>query len=74
MPKLRVALLLSIASLPMLLGGCVRATFKACPPLVTYSKQFQARAADELDALKPGARIGTMIVDYGKLRDACRVK
>lgn len=69
-----------IASLRMLPLVCVAAissctaTVGGCPPLVTYSKQFQAQAADELDALKPQSKLGTMIVDYSKLRDACRVK
>lgn len=66
--------MLSIASLPMLLAACGVATSKSCPPLVTYSKQFQSQAADELDALPKGSRLATMIVHYGALRDGCRVK
>lgn len=44
-----------------------------CPPLVSYSKDQQARAAAELRALPQGSQLSTMIVDYGKQRDACRV-
>ena len=53
-------------------GGCGMAIFK-CPPLVTYSKEFQQQAATELDALKASSRLSTMIVDYSKIRDACRM-
>jgi len=41
---------------------------------VTYPKTFQRAAADELEKLPRESRVATMIVDYSKLRDACRVK
>jgi hypothetical protein len=40
---------------------------------VRYSAAQQDRAAAELAALPQSAQIGAMIVDYGKMRDACRV-
>lgn len=57
----------------MLLNGCAE-VISRCPPLTTYSREFQSRAADELDRLPPQSPVATMVVDYGKLRDACRVK
>lgn len=66
--------MLSIASAAMLLSGCATVTSKSCPPLVTYPKTFQRAAADELEKLPRESRVATMIVDYSKLRDACRVK
>lgn len=44
-----------------------------CPPLVSYSKEQQARAADELRALPWDSQLGRMMIDYGKTRDACRL-
>jgi len=41
---------------------------------VTYQKSFQRAAADELEKLPRDSRVAIMIVDYSKLRDACRVK
>jgi hypothetical protein len=43
-----------------------------CPPLTSYSAAFQRLAAEELKALPPGAALGILVVDYGKIRDACR--
>ncbi|QIG74618.1 hypothetical protein EVC11_036 [Rhizobium phage RHph_I20] len=43
-----------------------------CPPLASYSQSFQSGAAEELEALPPGSRVGTLVTDYGKMRKACR--
>ena len=43
-----------------------------CPPLVDYSKDFQTQTANELVKLPGDNPLSTMIVDYGKLRKACR--
>ena len=53
------------------LAGCQTVT-SGCPPLVTYSAEFQREAAGELRTLSAGSRVATMVVDYGKMRDACR--
>lgn len=74
-PSARRALsLLSIALSTTLLAACQTPPFSrtTCPPLVTYSPEFQRRAASELQALPAGSAVGAMIVDYGKARDACR--
>lgn len=64
----------SIALSTMLLAGCATAhsSRAPCPALATYPPDMQRRAADELAALPAGSAVGIMVVDYGKLRDACR--
>ncbi|WP_206678359.1 hypothetical protein [Sphingomonas ursincola] len=47
-----------------------------CPPVVEYSREFQARAADELDLLPEGSALAEMLADYSVMRDqarSCRV-
>ena len=44
-----------------------------CPPVVEYSREFQARAADELDLLPEGSAIAEMLADYSVMRDQARV-
>lgn len=43
-----------------------------CPPVVEYSREFQARAADELDLLPEASAIAEMLSDYGVMRDQAR--
>jgi len=43
-----------------------------CPPVVEYSREFQARAADELDLLPEGSAIAQMLADYSVMRDQAR--
>lgn len=43
-----------------------------CPPVVEYSRDFQARAADELDLLPEGSAIAEMLADYSVIRDQAR--
>jgi hypothetical protein len=43
-----------------------------CPPIVEYSREFQARAADELDLLPEGSAIAQMLADYSVMRDQAR--
>lgn len=68
---MRSALSAIIVSSALAMPGCAHVA-GGCPPLVTYSAAQQDKAADELAALPRGAQIGIMIVDYGKMRDACR--
>lgn len=59
--------------LALLLTGCGGGISNpACPPLVAYSPEEQARAADSLEALPPGAALRKMIDDYGTLRAMIR--
>ena len=59
------------------LSGCVtagsdRAWLGACPPVVPYSGEFQARAAEELALLLEGSAIAEMLSDYAVMRDQAR--
>jgi len=59
------------------LAGCGPAISEGpiCPPVVPYTAEAQARAADEMAALPPGAVLPEMLADYAALRDqlrACR--
>lgn len=42
---------------------------KACPPVVEYGREFQARAAEELALLPEGSAIADMLADYAVLRE-----
>lgn len=44
-----------------------------CPSLPEYSREVQATAADELDALPDASVLKTVFVpDYGRMRDGVR--
>lgn len=43
-----------------------------CLPVPSYDRGAQARAADELDQLPPGAVLRRMVEDYGELRARAR--
>jgi hypothetical protein len=57
-------------------AGCATVASNACPREVEYSIEQQRRAADELSVLPQDGMVrGTMMPDYGRLRDqsrACR--
>lgn len=59
------------------LTGCATAGFEAnglaaCPPIVEYSRELQALAAEELALLPDGAAIVEMMGDYAVMRDSAR--
>jgi hypothetical protein len=57
------------------LSGCAMAGSDArapCPPVVDYTTDEQARAAEEVEALPKGALIVRMLSDYAVLRDQAR--
>ena len=60
------------------LTGCATAGFEAsgvaaCPPVVEYSRDFQARAAEELASLSDGSTIAEMLNDYAVMREQARL-
>lgn len=60
----------------LLLTGCATGgseTRAPCPPVVDYTAEDQARAADEVEALPEGAVIVRMLSDYAVMRDQARV-
>lgn len=44
----------------------------ACPPVLEYSHEFQARAAEELALLPEGSAIAEMLAEYGVMRVQAR--
>ena len=70
----RLAVLVIMTSL---LTGCATAGFEAnglaaCPPVVEYSRELQAQAAEELALLPEGSAISEMLSDYAVMRDQAR--
>lgn len=57
------------------LSGCAMGGSDArapCPPVVDYTAEDQARAAEEVETLPEGAVIVRMLGDYAVLRDQAR--
>ena len=50
---------------------CNRAV-AACPPVVEYSREFQARAAEERALLPEGSAVAEMLADYSVMREQLR--
>lgn len=63
-----------IIAMALALAGCAHGAAITCgPPLKQYSKEFQAKAADEYEAIEPSApHITQMVDDYGLERTAIR--
>ena len=60
------------------LTGCATAGFEAnglaaCPPVVEYSREFQARAAEELALLPDGSAVVEMMGKH-PARDAVKLR
>jgi len=69
--------LVVLAIATSLLTGCATAGSEpriatVCPPVVEYTREFQGRAADELDLLPEGSAIAEMLSDYAVMRDQAR--
>jgi len=61
-----------------LLSGCATVSsdgvmLGACPPVVEYGREFQARVAEELILLPEGTAIAQMLSDYTVMREQARV-
>lgn len=50
-------------------GGAPR----VCPPVVEYSRDVKARAAEELALLPEGSATAEMLSDYAVMREQARV-
>lgn len=53
-------------------GGSEPCIATVCPPVVEYSREFQARAAEELDLLPKHSAIAEMLSDYAVMREQAR--
>lgn len=73
MNRIKLRRLLLAAAL-LSLGGCATAVSDpgACPVPVVYSRDQQARAAAELEALPDGSVLALMVEDYGRERARLR--
>ena len=72
--RLRLA---ALAIATSLLSGCATvdsrpAAPSACPPVVEYSRAFQARTAEELALLPEGSAVAEMLADYTVMRAQAR--
>ena len=47
--------------------------FGVCPPVVEYSREFQARAAEELALLPESSAVAEMLSDYAVMREQARM-
>jgi hypothetical protein len=54
------------------LAAC-QSTGGGCPPLVTYSAETQRLAAAELRRLPKDSQVARLVIDYAKMRKACRL-
>ena len=61
-----------LAVLAIATGGSEPRIVTVCPPVVEYSREFQARAVEELDVLPEGAAIAEMLSDYAVIREQAR--
>ncbi|MET4104330.1 hypothetical protein ABIE58_003781 [Roseovarius sp. MBR-78] len=43
-----------------------------CPPVVEYSREYEAQAAEEADLLPEGSAIVEMLSDYAVMREQAR--
>lgn len=70
----RVALVL----VTIWLSGCTTGAsdgsrLGACPPVVEYSPEFQAQAADEMGLLPENSAVADMMADYAVMRAQARI-
>lgn len=63
---------IGLSGLALLLSACSHVAVPVCPAIVPYSAEDQAKAADELDSLPPGAVLPRFMADYGVLRAKLR--
>lgn len=68
-PRLAVLAIATISLTGCATGSSEPRIATVCPPVVEYSREFQARAADELDLLPGGSAIAEMLSDYAVLRN-----
>ncbi len=57
------------------LNACATAPSRpvvVCPPVAAYDRAFQARLAEEIQRLPPGAALEKAMLDHTRLRDQAR--
>ena len=53
-------------------GGSDVGALGPCAPVVEYSREFQAQAAEELALLPEGSAVAEMLSDYAVMREQAR--
>lgn len=69
--------LAALATLASLLAACATdgtdgAAIQACPPVVEYGADFQARAGAEVEKLPADSPLAEILSDYAVMRDQAR--
>lgn len=69
--------LAALAIVMSLLSGCATVSSDvrsrgACPPVVQYSRELQAQAAEELALMPAGSVIVVLLSDYAVMREQAR--
>ena len=72
MPRLAVLAIATISLTACATGGFEPRVAALCPPVVEYSREFQARAAEELGLLPDRSAIAEMLSDYAVIREQAR--
>jgi hypothetical protein len=72
MPRLVVLVIAASLATACATGGSEPRAVSICPPVVDYSEEFQARAADELGLLPEGSAVIEMLSDYAVMREQAR--
>jgi hypothetical protein len=70
--------LVALAIATSLLSGCATVGSEpgiatACSPVVVYTRELQAPAADELDLLPEGSATAKILADYSVMRDQAQM-
>jgi hypothetical protein len=71
-PRLAVLAIVTISLTGCATGSSEPRITAVCPPVVEYTREFQARAAEELGSLPDGSAIADMLSDYAVMRDQSR--
>ena len=72
MPRLAVLAIATISLTACATAGSEPRIVTVCPPVVEYSRELQARAADELGLLPERSAIAEMLSDYAFTRALLR--
>ena len=69
--------LIALAIVTSLLSACATVSSErltgVCPPVVEYDAGFQARAAEEVQALPEGSAVVEMLSDYAVMREQAQI-
>lgn len=72
MRRLAALAIVTISLTACATGGSEPRIVAVCPTVVDYSREFQARAAEELRLLPDGSAIAEMLSDYAVMREQAR--